>query len=158
LSRSRPLEANAKAKPQPAAPGDLVEAKNGSPAARPDGMAASLDNSALDNLLAVLGGEFIYLEELIDSFLEDAPKLLGELERSVEAGQAEGVRRVAHSLKSNGMDFGAVKFASLCKELEMVGNSGVLDNAQSLTAQITAEYDNVAVALVAVKHRGSIDG
>jgi len=158
LSRSRPLDANAKAKPQPAVPGAVVKAKSGSPAARPEGMAASLDPSALNNLLDVLGGEFIYLEELIDSFLEDAPKLLGELAGYVEAKDAEGIRRVAHSLKANGMDFGAIEFASLCKELEMAGKSGEIDGAEGLAAQISAEYANVAVALGAIKQRGSING
>ncbi len=158
LSKSRPLEANAKAKPQPTALDIAPEAGSITRAVHPERAAATLDRSALDNLLSVLGGEFIYLEELIDSFLEDAPKLLGELERSVKAGEAEGVHRMAHSLKSNGMDFGAVEFASLCKELEMVGKSGELDRADSLAAQIVAEYENVAAALEAVKQRGSIDG
>jgi HPt (histidine-containing phosphotransfer) domain-containing protein len=82
---------------------------------------AVLDLAALENLLSVLGGEFEYLAELIDSFLEDGPQLLAELNQYVQAGDAAGVRRVAHSLKSNGADFGATTFSSLCKELEMMG-------------------------------------
>ena len=85
---------------------------------------AVLDPAALENLLSMLGGEFVYLEELIDSFLEDAPQLLAELDQFVEGGDSAGVRRVAHSLKSNGADFGATTFSNLCKELEMVGKSG----------------------------------
>ena len=47
---------------------------------------AELDRGALHNLLEVLGGEFSYLVEVIDSFLEDAPKLLAELEDAVSKG------------------------------------------------------------------------
>jgi CheY-like chemotaxis protein/HPt (histidine-containing phosphotransfer) domain-containing protein len=119
---------------------------------------AVLDSSALEDLLAMLGGEFEYLVELIDSFLEDAPQLLAELEQSVESGDAAAVRRVAHSLKSNGADFGAATFSNLCKELEMIGKAGTIDGAGELTAQIVAEYGKVEAALAAVRREGKLPG
>jgi signal transduction histidine kinase/DNA-binding response OmpR family regulator/HPt (histidine-containing phosphotransfer) domain-containing protein len=117
---------------------------------------AVLDPTALDNLLSVLGGEFAYLEELIDSFLEDAPQLLAELDQHIGGGDSAGVRRVAHSLKSNGADFGATTFSDLCKELEMIGKSGEIDGAASMAAEITAEYGRVEAALAAVRREGRI--
>ncbi len=158
LSKSRPLDIDTRAKARPLQQDADAEAEGSTAAAPSAGTASGLDSSALNNLLAVLGGEFIYLEELIDSFLEDAPNLLSELEGYVEARDAEGIRRVAHSLKSNGMDFGAVEFATLCKELEMAGKSGEVDGAQVLAAQIAAEYEHVAATLEAVKGRGNLDG
>ncbi len=83
-----------------------------------------LDLSILENLLTMLGGEFSNLVQIIDSFLEDAPNLLAELDQSISRGDAGGVRRVAHGLKSNGADFGASRFSALCKELEAIGKSG----------------------------------
>jgi len=118
--------------------------------------AAVLDPGALHNLLSMLGGEFAYLEELIDSFLEDAPQLLAELDRAVGSGDPAGVRRVAHSLKSNGADFGATAFSELCKELEMVGKSGTLNGVAGLAAQVEVEYGRVAVALKNVQREGTI--
>jgi CheY-like chemotaxis protein len=117
---------------------------------------AVLDMAALENLLSVLGGEFEYLAELIDSFLEDAPQLLVELNQYVQAGDAAGVRRVAHSLKSNGADFGATTFSNLCKELEMMGKSGAIEGAPDLAAQIETEYEKVEAALAVVRRRGSL--
>jgi signal transduction histidine kinase/DNA-binding response OmpR family regulator/HPt (histidine-containing phosphotransfer) domain-containing protein/PAS domain-containing protein len=118
--------------------------------------AALLDPTALENLISMLGGEFEFLVELIDSFLEDAPQLLIELEQHVKAGDAAGVRQVAHSLKSNGADFGATTFSNLCKELEMIGRSGTVDGAADLAAQIVAEYDRVEAALTAIRQAGTI--
>ena len=115
-----------------------------------------LDKVALTNLLDIVGGEFEYLQELIDSFLEDAPQLLAELDTYIADGDATGVRRVAHSLKSNGADFGANKFSSLCKDLEMIGKSGDLDGAAVLADQIAAEYQQVELALMAVIQAGEI--
>jgi HPt (histidine-containing phosphotransfer) domain-containing protein len=119
---------------------------------------AVLDVKALEDLLAMLGGEFDYLVELIDSFLEDAPQLLSELEQLVESGDAAGVRRVAHSLKSNGADFGADSFSSLCKELEMTAKAGTLEGTGDMVAQIAAEYGRVAAALAAVRREGRLPG
>ena len=118
---------------------------------------AELDRGALHNLLEVLGGEFSYLVEVIDSFLEDAPKLLAELGDAVSKGDIATVRRLAHSLKSNSADFGAGALNKLCFQLEERARSGSLDGATQLAAQIGAEYQGVAAQLVELKKRGSID-
>ena len=104
----------------------------------------------------MLGGEFRFLAELIDSFLEDAPQLLAQLDQFVAAQNAEGTRRIAHSLKSNAADFGAVLLSNLCKELEMNAKSGVLDGAADLSAQIRIEYGRVEDALRSVRQDGRI--
>jgi HPt (histidine-containing phosphotransfer) domain-containing protein len=124
----------------------------------PDVDVAILDPAALDNLLSMLGGEFSDLEELIDTFLEDAPLLLQDLNQYVENQDAEGVRRIAHSLKSNGADFGAITLSNLCKELELQAKSGVLDDAAILAAQIGDEYVKVESALKAIQRERLISG
>jgi signal transduction histidine kinase/DNA-binding response OmpR family regulator/PAS domain-containing protein len=119
---------------------------------------ASLDTNALKNLQEVLGGEFGFLAELVDSFLEDAPGLLAEMQRFLAAGDAVGVRRVAHSLKSNGADFGAGEFSALCKELEHLTKGGSLEGAAELVGQIRAEYPRVEAALRGLRARGRVEG
>jgi signal transduction histidine kinase/DNA-binding response OmpR family regulator/HPt (histidine-containing phosphotransfer) domain-containing protein len=174
LSKSRPLDTDQGAEAptvpaaEPDAAGASLEPAEARPADTPDRVsdptiagpaildASILDTAALENLLSVLGGEFEYLAELIDSFLEDAPQLLAELNQSFEDGDAVGVRRVAHSLKSNGADFGATTFSNLCKELELQAKSGEIDGAADLAAQIVAEYGKVEAALKAVRHEGTI--
>jgi HPt (histidine-containing phosphotransfer) domain-containing protein len=104
----------------------------------------------------MLGGEFVYLEELIDSFLEDGPQLLAELQDYVAEGDSAGASRIAHSLKSNGADFGAYTFSELCKELELRGRSGQLQGAVGLLAQIEAEHAKLAAVLQTVRHERRI--
>ncbi|HEX9015098.1 MAG TPA: response regulator [Chloroflexota bacterium] len=137
-----------------AGPGESADPADEAPGG--PGQVASLDQAALANLMSVLGGEFRYLEELIDSFLQDAPKLLAELKGYVEAGDVEGTRRIAHSLKSNGADMGAADFSSLCRDLELLARSGTLDGAADLFAQTAAEYEKVRRALEAVRRAGKI--
>ena len=115
-----------------------------------------LDKQALNSLLNTLGGEFNYLEELIDLFLEDTPHVIEELNTAVDAQDIPEVHRLAHSLKSNGADYGAVKFSNLCKELEMESKSGRLNGAAGLAAEITREYAKMEGALKELKARGRI--
>jgi HPt (histidine-containing phosphotransfer) domain-containing protein len=106
-----------------------------------------LDMAALENLLEMMGGEFSNLGMLIESFLEDAPRQLEELEQGIKDGDLVVVRRVAHTLKSNGTDFGAAAFSDLCKELEIIGQSGVQQGTAVLYGQIRAEFEKVKAAL-----------
>jgi signal transduction histidine kinase/DNA-binding response OmpR family regulator/HPt (histidine-containing phosphotransfer) domain-containing protein len=160
LGKSRSLAAGPKAAARAySEPADRVAVEPIPPPSISSGPAPGatvLDPAALADLLSVLGGEFEFLEELIDSFLEDGPQLLAELKQYLENGDPAGVRRVAHSLKSNGADFGAIAFSDLCKELEMIGKSGVLDGAADLVAQMMAEYGRVEAELAAVRREGKI--
>jgi HPt (histidine-containing phosphotransfer) domain-containing protein len=143
LSKGRRLEAETPEATQPAQ------------ASAADGRV--LDRQALVNLLEILGGEFNYLAEVIGTFLEDTPKLLREQDLAVTDGDSETVRRVAHSLKSNSADFGARELNKLCLQLETLARSGSLVGASELADQIAAEYQRVAIRLVEIKDRGSIE-
>ena len=117
-----------------------------------------LDGTSLARLQEIMGGEFNNLALLIDSFLADAPVLIDQLSKSISEGNAAEVRRLAHSLKSNGVDFGAQEFTALCKDLEAAGKSNQLDHTAALLACLTQEFEQVKKLLTAVRERGSIDG
>ena len=83
-----------------------------------------IDRTTFDELRQMSGAEFI--NELIDTFLEDAPKLLAEMKTALAAADADSFRRAAHSLKSNAATFGAGSLADLAKELESLGRGNRL--------------------------------
>jgi signal transduction histidine kinase/DNA-binding response OmpR family regulator/HPt (histidine-containing phosphotransfer) domain-containing protein len=109
-----------------------------------------LDQAALANLLAMGGSDPQFLAELVGTFLEDAPQLLSQLRAAVAAADAATVRLVAHGLKSNGAEFGALAFSELCKELEAMGRVGQLDGAEALLARVETSFGPVAAALRAL--------
>jgi signal transduction histidine kinase/DNA-binding response OmpR family regulator/HPt (histidine-containing phosphotransfer) domain-containing protein/PAS domain-containing protein len=115
-----------------------------------------LDTDELNNLLSSVGGDFNFLSELIDTFLEDAPHLLDDMGKFIKSDDSMGVRRIAHSLKSNGADFGALTFSNLCKELELIAKAGELGGAESIYTQITDEYSKVERSLIAIQRKGKI--
>lgn len=104
-----------------------------------------LDHSTLAELQDMVGdATFI---ELVESFLEDAPRLAADMQRAVAEEKPAALRLAAHSLKSNSADFGAVGLNRLCKELELMGKSGNLDGAAELTDQVVALCEQVTTAL-----------
>jgi len=103
-----------------------------------------------------MGGEFEILAELVGSFVEDAPKLLKELDGYVNASDTEGVRRIAHSLKSNAADMGAPDLNEISKQLEILAKSGEMDGVAGFAAQITEETGRVLAALNLVLAQGSL--
>ena len=111
----------------------------------------SLDSAALDNLRELGGDEF--LVEVVDTFLTDAPTLLTTLRRSLDEGNADELRRAAHTLKSNGATLGAESFTELCRELEQRAKSGQLAEAAELVDRVEREYELLRGALAA--HRTS---
>ncbi len=100
----------------PAAAG--APAPAGAPAA-----AGAIDRAAFDRLTATMDTAFV--AELIDTFLEDARGLIASLRRALAAADRDAFRRAAHSLKSTSESLGATDMATLARELETIGRSGV---------------------------------
>ena len=107
-----------------------------------------LDPSALQSLRELGGDDF--LGEVIDTFRMDAPTLLVTLRRSLEQGDADELRRAAHTLKSNGATLGAAGFAEVCRELEEQARNGHMGGAPKLTDRIESEYRRLEKTLVAL--------
>ena len=112
----------------------------------------ALDPAAFDRLRSILASASPdTLGKLVDTFLVSAPKLLAEMEAARLAGDPEGVRLGAHSLKSNAANFGATGLAERCHDLEARAKGGTLDGASELIARIERAWTDVRRALEAVR-------
>jgi PAS domain S-box-containing protein len=110
----------------------------------------ALDDSAIQHLEAATGDP-AFVAELVETFLRGAPALLANLRSAQQTGQAEELRRTAHTLKSNAQTFGAAALAHLCQALESTAKAGAIDDAAQLVARIEDEYARVGDALVAAR-------
>src|SRR5262245_2380406 len=108
-----------------------------------------LDRGVLDRLLETAGGDESFLADLIDAYLDDTPRLLAAMGEAVATGDAEGLRRAAHSLASNSATFGALPLAGLCRELEAQARVGTIEGVASRVTQARADYEHVKRALQA---------
>jgi histidine phosphotransfer protein HptB len=107
---------------------------------------STIDIATFTELQETAGEDFVV--ELVATFLEEAPKMQAELRVALAAGAADRFRRAAHSLKSNCNTFGALKMATMARELELGGlppDSGALD-------ALDDEYLRVAKALGEMVH------
>ena len=72
------------------------------------------------------------------------------IEPSTASRDVELVRRAAHTLKTNGLTFGALSFAAACTELERTAKLGDLDAATSLAGEVERTWDNARPAIEAL--------
>lgn len=107
-----------------------------------------LHRASLDSLLESVGGDRAFLIELIDVFLADAPEQFAALRRAIVEGDMDVLWRVAHTLKSNLVSFGALDLAQQCRELEEIGRLGMADTVADRLPSLEAEWDQVRAALV----------
>lgn len=120
-------------------------------------MTGPLERAAIDELVAMTGGDPTFMAELIDTFASDAVAMLGELDAAVGAGDDAALMRPAHSLKSNAATFGATALAELCRALEADARGGVVPDPAGRVAAIRAELETVSAALQAERD-GLADG
>ena len=88
-----------------------------------------LDMPTFEELKQMSGADFIH--ELVDTFLDDSPRLVEQMKSALQSNDADSFRRAAHSLKSNSATFGAMRLAGMAKELEMLGKEHRLSEAGS---------------------------
>ena len=100
----------------------------------------AIDRATFEGLLDSLGGDADFLVELLDTFFDDAPRQLATMQAAMAAGNAEDLRRAAHSMKSNSASFGALVLSRQCKELEDLAKAGSLERAPGRVTAIESAY------------------
>jgi HPt (histidine-containing phosphotransfer) domain-containing protein len=112
-----------------------------------------LDPEAVRALSELLGDPEA-LTELVDAFVDEAPKRLAELRLGADQGDAALAGRAAHTLKSNGLTFGAVELAELCRRLEVAAAAGELAGSRPLVERVEDEWTRVREALSVLRDGG----
>lgn len=106
--------------------------------------AAVIDEPALMDRLE---GDRQLLKELADLYFEDEPVLLAQIERAIESGDAELLRRTSHTLKGSVSNFCAPLAQAAAYSLECAGRNGTLERAPELLVQLRAVLDRVRTDL-----------
>ena len=112
-------------------------------------MTSEIDMTTFQTLKEVSGEDFI--GELINTFLEDAPRLISEMKSALSASDADAFRRAAHSFKSNSATFGANRLSELARELEMIGKENKLGEAGGRLTALEQTYQSAAKELTGLK-------
>jgi two-component system, sensor histidine kinase and response regulator len=94
-----------------------------------------------------LDGDAALLREVIEIFLDQAPKHLSALRLAVEQGIAATVESVAHSLKGELGYLGQPEVSKKAQEIEEMGRSQNMGRAASLLPQFEAEITTLCIAI-----------
>lgn len=109
----------------------------------------TLDPNAMAHLLEITGGDPEFVDELIDTFIDDARSQIAGLRAAVDTGDEAAAVRPAHSLKSNSLNVGATTLADLSRGIEEDGRSGAIADLAARVDSIATEFESVRAALLA---------
>lgn len=96
-----------------------------------------LDHSALNTLKEVMEDDFPLL---INTYLQDSSERLHKLRAIIDSGNADLIRRSAHSFKGSSSNIGAMLLAELCAALEHKALAGDMANLETELVAIEQEY------------------
>ena len=82
-------------------------------------------------------------------FLEDMPKQFEALGRFVNAGNARGIERQAHTIKGAAAAVSGERVVKVASSLEQAGRAGTLENTKAAFAELEGQFDLLKKALEA---------
>ncbi len=111
----------------------------------------AIDRETLDRLLDITGGDVEFLDELVDTYLEDGRAQVAALQAAVAANAIEDLVRPAHTLKSSSANVGALQLADACRDLESAARAGDVDDPGARVAAIAAGFGEARDGLLAAR-------
>ena len=107
-----------------------------------------IDRSALDSIRALRReGAPDPLARVITKYLTTTPDELRALQDVTDAGDLDGVRKLAHKLKSGSASLGAARLAGLFRDLEAAAKDGDGAAVPTIVDELNEEFARVADAL-----------
>ncbi len=106
-----------------------------------------LNLEALAELRTVMGEEFSLL---VETFASDSVQRIAAIKDAVSAGDAENIRRAAHSFKGSAGNMAAIRLAEFCRQMEELGYAGKVRECVALQDSIVEEYECVKASLASL--------
>ncbi len=97
-------------------------------------------NNMASTLRDIAGDDVEFIDELVDSFLQDTGETLNSLEESIGCDDLKAVAKLAHRLKGSSGTMGAESIRYLCEQLEQCIAQGSLSGADALVAHMRAVF------------------
>ncbi len=98
-----------------------------------------LDQSVIDSLRDLGGGNGDFLREIADLYFEDSALRIRAIEAAVASGNASGLADAAHALKSSSGHIGAMRVQALSGRLEHIGREENFSDATALMNELKRE-------------------
>ena len=124
----------------------LAPAKTSEAKPTPSGvqLGGGLDTPAL---LARFDGDARLLGELAQIFIQEAPRMLGDIRQAVEKQDAKALEKAAHALKGSVGYFGLKEVVETALKLERIGRSEELEGAAAALRRLEEELGRLTPEL-----------
>jgi len=114
---------------------------------------ALIDDTVIQGLIELGGGDTALLCELIDLFLTDGSERVDAIDHGRKSSDLTVIAKSAHSLKSASANMGATEFSGLCKRVESTARDGDEQLALELARQLRSQFAGVQAALRELRTR-----
>ncbi len=94
----------------------------------------AVDPAAFAHLLEITGDDLEFVDELIDTYLEDGAVQLEAMRNAALTADTAAMVRPAHSLKSSSANVGAMALAEICRAIEADARDGGVPDAAHVAA------------------------
>jgi two-component system sensor histidine kinase/response regulator len=92
-----------------------------------------------DELLDRLGGDAVLMQQMIDLFVDECPRLLDEMHAAIGRGDLDAVRRSAHAFRGAAANFSSGSAVAASLRLEEAAALGNAREAESALRDVHAE-------------------
>lgn len=126
-----------------------------------------IDPNVIEEFKTMVGDNAdVVLVEIVECYLEDAPKHLKTIADAIAQNDTAELRRASHTLKSSSATLGAIALAATCQKLETLsrndntadGSNPQSSHTEDKLTQLQAQYAQVesALRLLVSQHRNSL--
>lgn len=92
-------------------------------------------------LLHRVHGDLNLLQELVDLFGTEVPRMLAGIEKAIQQGSASELERASHKIKGSMLQLSAHAAANIALQLEEKGQAGSMDGTGILLKKLTQEVN-----------------
>jgi HPt (histidine-containing phosphotransfer) domain-containing protein len=117
----------------------------------------TIDQVAVARLLAMVGHDPDFVDELVDEYLAEAPQQTAAVRAALDAGEAEALTHPAHTLKGSSLTLGGVRVAEIARQIEERGRAGDLAGVDALLADLEHAQVELVAALEQARARRWVD-
>ena len=135
---------------EPLKPADDTIPKAAAPVALPD--VEILDREAL---LHRIGGDWELLNEIVDLFLDEAPRLVADVRTALARNDTSTALRSAHRLNGAAGAMSALRIAALAAQLESRGRQDQWGEASALCQALDGEITRLRSVLGALARKNA---
>jgi len=107
----------------------------------------ALDMEIVEDLQEMMGSDY---QSLIRIYLEDSPKLIGQIQTALDNRDCAALVAPAHTLKSSSANLGAMALSDIAKTIEKSARNSDINTPLQQGAGIAAEFERVRAALAAI--------